>query len=44
MYGRSFTLVDLNNFALRAPAIGAGPAEQYTKEDGFLAYYEVQLI
>ena len=41
MYGRSFTLFDPNNFELGARSAGAGPPEEYTNEEGFLAYYEV---
>ncbi|CAB3371424.1 Hypothetical predicted protein [Cloeon dipterum] len=40
-YGRTFTLADKNNFRVNAPASGGGKAGDYTKEGGFLAYYEV---
>lgn len=40
-YGRSFTLSNLSNFRVHAPASGGGKAGEYTKESGFLAYYEV---
>ena len=40
-YGRSFTLADPNNNGLGAPATGAGINGSYTREHGFLAYYEV---
>jgi len=39
-YGRSFTLTS-SSTGLGAPAKGAGPAGKYTREGGFLAYYEV---
>jgi chitinase len=39
-YGRSFTLTS-SSTGLGAPAKGAGPAGKYTREAGFLAYYEV---
>ncbi|XP_052069385.1 acidic mammalian chitinase-like [Mytilus californianus] len=41
LYGRSFTLASASNTGLGAPARGAGPAGQFTREKGFLAYYEV---
>lgn len=40
-YGRSFTLSNSANFRVHAPASGGGKAGEYTKESGFLAYYEV---
>lgn len=40
-YGRSFTLSNPANFRVHAPASGGGKAGEYTKESGFLAYYEV---
>jgi len=41
-YGRSFTLSNsLSNFRVHAPASGGGKAGEYTKESGFLTYYEV---
>lgn len=40
-YGRSFTLSNTANFRVHAPANGGGKAGEYTKESGFLAYYEV---
>lgn len=42
-YGRSFTLSNSANFRVHAPASGGGKAGEYTKESGFLAYYEVLL-
>lgn len=40
-YGRSFTLSNPANFRVHAPCNGGGKAGEYTKESGFLAYYEV---
>ncbi|KPJ08355.1 putative chitinase 3 [Papilio machaon] len=40
-YGRTFTLSNTNNFKVNSPASGGGKAGEYTKESGFLAYYEV---
>ena len=40
-YGRSFTLSNPEHFRIHAPASGGGKAGEYTKESGFLAYYEV---
>ncbi|XP_017755457.1 PREDICTED: probable chitinase 3 [Eufriesea mexicana] len=40
-YGRSFTLSNAANFRVHAPASGGGKAGEYTKESGFLAYYEI---
>ena len=40
-YGRSFTLANRQNSKVNAPASGGGVAGKYTKEGGFLAYYEV---
>lgn len=39
-YGRSFTLATENS-AVGAPTSGAGSAGTYTKEPGFVSYYEV---
>ncbi|KAI8494146.1 Endochitinase 1 [Branchiostoma belcheri] len=38
-YGRSFTTTGDNS--IRAPASGGGTAGQYTREKGYLAYYEI---
>uniref|UniRef100_K1QQW5 Acidic mammalian chitinase n=1 Tax=Magallana gigas TaxID=29159 RepID=K1QQW5_MAGGI len=40
-YGRSFTLVDASNHGVGAPASGAGAPGTYTREKGFLSYYEI---
>lgn len=40
-YGRSFTLSNSANFRVHSTASGGGKAGEYTKESGFLAYYEV---
>ena len=41
LYGRTFTLKDPYQNGLMAPVKGAGKAGKYTREKGFLAYYEV---
>ncbi|XP_069125574.1 chitotriosidase-1-like [Argopecten irradians] len=41
LYGRSFTLSSTSNTGLYAPIRGGGTAGRYTREAGFLAYYEV---
>lgn len=43
-YGRTFTLSNPANFKVNAPASGGGKAGDYTKEGGFLAYYEVSKV
>ncbi|XP_049548013.1 acidic mammalian chitinase-like [Anopheles darlingi] len=40
-YGRSFRLTNALGYGVRAPSDEAGDAGPYTKEAGFLAYYEV---
>ncbi|XP_063216325.1 probable chitinase 10 [Bacillus rossius redtenbacheri] len=40
-YGRTFTLSNPDNFRVNAPASGGGKAGDFTKEGGFLAYYEI---
>ncbi|KAI5723130.1 hypothetical protein M8J76_001722 [Diaphorina citri] len=40
-YGRTFTLTNPAVFKVNSPASGGGKAGEYTKESGFLAYYEV---
>jgi len=44
MYGRSFSLANKDNNGLQARSYGGGEAGKYTREGGFLAYYEVQNI
>ncbi|KAK2709088.1 hypothetical protein QYM36_012939 [Artemia franciscana] len=41
LYGQAFTLADKNVNGLNAKATGAGSAGQYTRQAGFLAYYEI---
>lgn len=41
-YGRSFALADPAFNEIGAAANGAGTAGNYTKEDGFMAFYEVR--
>ncbi|XP_046385252.1 probable chitinase 10 [Ischnura elegans] len=40
-YGRTFTLSNPAKYGVNSPASGGGKAGDYTKESGFLAYYEV---
>ncbi|KAL4240167.1 hypothetical protein ACF0H5_000961 [Mactra antiquata] len=40
-YGRSFTLASPSDKDVGAPAKGPGRAGQYTRERGFLSYYEI---
>lgn len=40
-YGRSFTLASPNLTDVNAPAIKGGNAGKFTKETGFLAFFEV---
>ena len=40
-YGRTFTLKSAEKFDIGAEVTGPGKAGDFTKEDGFLAYYEV---
>ncbi|CAG7835000.1 unnamed protein product [Allacma fusca] len=40
-YGRSFTLSDPKNFSVNVATKGGGVAGVYTREGGFLAYYEI---
>lgn len=40
-YGRSFTLANPDKHGPNAPASGGGREGVYTKEGGFLAYYEI---
>ena len=41
LYGRSFTLRDPYNNGLMASVKGKGEPGKYSREGGFLAYYEV---
>lgn len=40
-FGRSFTLQYSNNTGIGAPILGPGKAEEYTQEEGVVAYYEI---
>lgn len=42
MYGQSFTLADANSNGLNAKASGPGEAGEFTRQGGFLAFYEVK--
>ena len=41
LYGRSFTLSNPSNHDVSAPTSGAGDSGQFTREKGFVSYYEV---
>jgi len=41
MYGQALTLEDPNVHGLNAPASGPGEAGEYTRQGGFLSYYEI---
>ncbi len=41
-YGRTFTLANSSNTEIGAPSIGPGEAGKYTREKGFMSYYEVR--
>ncbi|RXG60402.1 putative chitinase 3 [Armadillidium vulgare] len=41
LYGQSFTLCDAASNGLNAASCGAGTAGTYTRQAGFLAYYEI---
>jgi len=41
MYGQSFTLADPSNHSLNAKASGPGEAGEFTRQGGFLSFYEV---
>lgn len=43
-YGRSFTLSNTGRYKVNSPATSGGKEGVYTKEGGFLAYYEVFMI
>ena len=44
MYGRSFVLADPAKHKVGDKATGPGAAGKYSREAGFLAYYEVYLL
>jgi len=45
LYGQSFTLTDpISNNGLNAPSSGTGLQGPFTRQAGFLAYYEVCLV
>ena len=41
LYGQSFTLVNPSNTGLNSPSSGVGEAGAFTRQGGFLAYYEI---
>uniref|UniRef100_A0A8C9T3N2 GH18 domain-containing protein n=1 Tax=Scleropages formosus TaxID=113540 RepID=A0A8C9T3N2_SCLFO len=40
-YGHTFVLASSSNTGVGAPTTGPGPAGPYTRQSGFLAYYEI---
>ena len=44
MYGQAFTVAQISNNGLNAPAPGPGQAGEYTRAAGFLSFYEVRLF
>ena len=43
-YGRSFRLSDASNHEVNDSASGGGAAGTFTRESGFLSYYEVKVL
>ena len=43
-YGRGFRLVSNEDTGMGAPASGPSTAGPYTREAGFLSYYEVMIL
>ena len=43
-YGRTFELADGSQTFVGAAGVGPGEAGKYTREPGFLAYYEVRIV
>lgn len=43
LYGRSFTLTDAHITAPGSPAVAGGEPGPFTREPGFLAYFEVNM-
>ena len=41
LYGQTFTLPDTVHTGLSSPSLGRGQQGQFTRADGFLAYYEI---
>lgn len=41
MYGQAFTLANPNEHGLNAPSPGPGQAGEFTRQAGFIAYYEI---
>ena len=41
LYGRTFTLRKAEDFGIGAAASGGGKEGKFTREEGYLAYYEV---
>jgi chitinase len=44
LYGRTYILADPQNHGLGASIIANGTAGPYTREPGFLSYYEVLIF
>ena len=43
-YGRTFTLANSAMYGIGASVTGPGQAGKYTRENGFLSYYEVSSL
>lgn len=43
-YGRSYTLINPDATDIGSPAEGPGEKGEFTKEQGYLAYYEVSFF
>lgn len=43
MYGQGFTLANPSENGLNAPAAGPSQAGEFTRANGFLSYYEVNI-
>ncbi len=41
-YGRTYTLANNSSTGIGAPSKGPGEAGKYTRQEGFLSYYEVR--
>ena len=42
LYGRTFSLADVNKIDVGSPAPRGGQPGKFTRESGYMAYYEVR--